>query len=81
MKRLALELIQIAREITGKSGLQMNRKDKDVMTDTGGSSKRPEKEPNFKPPRDDVKKPFRSKDKPADQRDPDTDTDADLRSN
>jgi hypothetical protein len=60
-------------------GLQLNRKDKDTMTDTGGTSKGITKEPEFKPSRTDVKKPFRSKDKPADQRDPDTDTDPDNR--
>ena len=79
MKKLALELIIIAREIIGKSGLQMNRKDKDVMNDTGGSSKGKRKEPEIKPPRDDCRNPFRSKNKPAEQRDPDTDKDPDER--
>ena len=36
-------------------------------------------EPDMKPPRTDVKNPWRSKNKPADQRDPDTDTDSDMR--
>lgn len=60
-------------------GLQLNRKDKDVMKDDGGSSKGMNKEPEFKPPRDDCRKPFRTKDKPANERDPDTDNDPDKR--
>jgi len=64
---------------TAARGQQLNRKDKDLMSDTGGSSKGPGKEPNLKPPRDDVRKPFRTKNKPSDERDPDTDTDPDLK--
>jgi hypothetical protein len=68
----------IAERIAAR-GVQMNRKDKDMMSDTGGTSKGKPKEPNMKPPRDDCRKPFRSKNKPADQRDPDTDMDPDLK--
>jgi hypothetical protein len=58
-------------------GTQTKRKDKDLMSDTGGSSKRREREPDQKPPRDDVKKRFRTKDKPAETRDEDVDKDKD----
>ena len=65
--------------ITAARGQQLRRKDKDMMSDTGGSSKGPGREPDLKPPRDDVRKPFRTKNKPADERDPDTDSDPDLK--
>jgi hypothetical protein len=68
----------IADRLAGR-GLQLHRKDKDVICDGGGSSKGMDREPEFKPSRTDVKKPFRSKDKPADERDPDTDNDPDKR--
>ena len=64
---------------TAARGQQLNRKDKDLMSDTGGTSKGPGREPDLKPPRDDVRKPFRTKNKPADERDPDTDSDPDLK--
>jgi len=60
-------------------GLQVRRKDKDLMSDTGGTSKVREREPERKPPRDDMKKPHRTKDKPADERDKDTDNDKDTK--
>lgn len=66
-------------ELQAARGLQLNRKDKDTMTDTGGTSKKPEPEPELKPPRDDLKKPFRTHDKPAEERDIDTDKDPDKR--
>jgi hypothetical protein len=50
------------------------------MDDTGGSSKGPGREPDLKPPRDDVRKPFRTKNKPSAERDSDTDKDPDLKS-
>jgi hypothetical protein len=66
-------------EIIGRSGQQMHRKDKDMMDDTGGRSKGMGKEPDLKPPRTDVRKPFRTKNKPAEDRDSDTDKDLDKR--
>ena len=60
-------------------GLQIKRKDKDLMSDTGGTSKTREREPDKKPPREDMKKPFRKKDKRAPERDTDTDNDKDMK--
>jgi len=60
-------------------GLQVKRKDKDLMSDTGGTSKKREREPDQKPPRYDMKKPFRTKDKRAPERDKDTDNDKDMK--
>jgi len=72
-------VVAVMADRVAKSGLQMNRKDSDLMDDTGGRSKGMSKEPDMKPSRTDVRKPFRSKNKPADQRDPDTDIDPDAR--
>jgi hypothetical protein len=60
-------------------GFQVRRKDKDTMSDTGGSSKGRDREPSQKPPRDDVKKTHRTKRKTKDERDPDNDNDPDKR--
>jgi hypothetical protein len=60
-------------------GLQVKRKDKDLMQDTGGTSKGRDREPEKKPPRDDVKKRHRTKRKTTEQKDPDTDKDKDLK--
>lgn len=49
-------------------GQQIVRKDKDLMSDTGGTTKR-RSNPTDKPPRDDVKDRFRSKFRPKDQQD------------
>jgi len=62
-----------------KRGLQVKRKDQDLMSDTGGSSKGRDREPDFKPPRDDVKKRHRSRRKTKDERDMDVDNDKDLK--
>jgi hypothetical protein len=69
----------VERLVVSTRGLQVRRKDRDMMTDTGGSSKRPEREPEQKPPRYDCKNPYRTKNKPAPERDPDTDNDRDLK--
>jgi len=60
-------------------GLQMKRKNVDTMTDTGGGTKRSPHEPKDKPPRDDISKPFNTKKKTPSERDPDTDSDPDLK--
>lgn len=60
-------------------GLQTRRKDKDLMTDTGGTSKGRDREPEQKPSREDVKKNNRTKNKPAVDRDTDTDNDKDVK--
>lgn len=58
--------------LTARRGLQNNRKDKDLMRDTGGESKRKRnKEPDFKPSRTDVKKKNREKTLRKDEKDKD----------
>jgi len=66
--------------LLGSRGNQVNRKDKDLMSDTGGTSKLREREPEQKPPREDMKKPYRTKDRPSEERDRDTDKDSDKKS-
>lgn len=64
--------------VKASRGLQTRRKDKDLMSDTGGISKGRDREPHNKPPRDDVKKRYRTKRKT--EKDPDTDVvDKDLK--
>lgn len=60
-------------------GLQVRRKDQDLMSDTGGVSKGRGREPENKPPREDSKKNNRTKNKPAVDRDKDTDKDSDMK--
>jgi len=67
----------IVRSIVGKRGLQVRRKDKDLMQDTGGVSKGRKREPHKKPPRDDSKNRYRTKDLTPEQRDEDTHNDKD----
>lgn len=59
--------------IVAGRGHQTQRKDKDLMRDTGGISKNRRKEPDIKPPRSDSANRYRTKDKPSDERDPDVD--------
>lgn len=63
---------------SAKRGLQLQRKDKDLMTDTGGDSKK-RKEPKIKPPRLDQKKPYSKNHKKPDELDKDVDKDKDLK--
>jgi hypothetical protein len=70
---------RLTESVLAARGTQVRRKDKDLMDDTGGTSKGREREPFQRPPRDDVKHRDRSKDKPAQDRDIDTDTDKDLK--
>lgn len=71
---------RLSDSILAARGIQVQRKDKDLMQDTGGTSKGRDREPSQKPPRDDVKHRDRPKDKPAPDRDRDTDTDKDTNS-
>jgi hypothetical protein len=57
-------------------GNQSQRKDKDTMSDTGGSSKGRDREPNQKPPRDDIKNRYKEKRKTKEQR---TELDPDMK--
>ena len=59
--------------MNGSSGQQTRRKDKDLMTDTGGISKNRQSEPEFRPSRSDSQNRYRTKDKPSEQRDKDVD--------
>lgn len=54
-------------------------KDKDLMSDTGGTTKKRPDEPSQKPPREDKMDPYRTKRKTPEERDPDTDNDPDLK--
>ena len=54
-------------------GQQTQRKDKDLMQDTGGITKNRQREPSLKPPRSDSHNRYRTKDKTPEQRDPDVD--------
>lgn len=71
--RVALDSLgdKIAVEIIASRGQQTQRKDKDLMSDTGGISKGREREPSLKPPREENKKPWREKTKKPENRDTD----------
>ncbi len=79
MKVIISEILDLADMLllTSSRGLQVNRKDKDQMSDTGGSSKGRLREPDFKPSREDRIKPERRKNKIPSDRDPDNDNDPD----
>jgi hypothetical protein len=66
----------IAERIAAR-GLQVNRKDKDMMSDTGGTSKGRDKKTPMKPPREDLKNRWRTKDKPLKERERDVDKNPD----
>jgi len=59
----------VARWVVAGRGNQVQRKDKDLMSDTGGISKGRDREPYLKPPRDDVKERYRDKRLNKDQKD------------
>ncbi len=59
-------------------GVQMNRKDKDLMDDTGGGSYK-KHEPKQKPPRNDLKNPLSDKHRKPEQVDKDVNRDSDLK--
>ena len=66
--------------VTAARGMQVRRKDTDTIHDTGGVSKHRQRDPEMKPPREDLSNPHRTKDKPSGSHDPDTDGDPDLKS-
>jgi hypothetical protein len=68
---------RLAHSYLSSRGLQTRRKDKDTMADTGGSSKGREREPDSKPPRDDMKNRF--KPKKMTEKDSDSEEDPDNR--
>ena len=59
---------RVARHFLAARGLQVRRKDKDLMQDTGGVSKGREREPHGKPPRDDNKNRYKPKKIPKDDK-------------
>jgi len=63
----------------GARGLQVNRKDRDLISDTGGTSKKHTHDVEQRSPREDVKKPWRTKTKTDEQRDKDIDGDPDMK--
>lgn len=67
------ESVCVDREYNAGRGRQTQRKDKDLMSDTGGISKNRQRDPLQKPPRSDSHNRYRTKDKTPDQRDPDVD--------
>ena len=64
---------RVAANFCASQGRQLVRKDKDLMRDTGGTSKNRQSEPLKNPPRSDSANRYRTKDKPADERDKDVD--------
>ena len=64
--------IIVDRIVQSSRGNQTRRKDKDLMRDTGGTSKGRDREPHFKPPRDDVKERYRDRRLTPDKLDKDT---------
>ena len=75
MKREEIQKIEksVARRFLG------TLKDKDLMSDTGGVSKSRLREPDHKPPRDDLKKRYRKRRKTEEEKDKDVDDDKDLK--
>ena len=67
------------KKVDGSRGQQVVRKDKDLMSDTGGTSKGRIREPHNKPPRDDMKNRYKPKRQTSDDLDKDTDQDVDLK--
>lgn len=80
MIKMVTELIKVENPSKRKSskGLQLKRKDRDLMDDTGGGSYK-KNDPQIKPPRDDMKKPFNKKKTKPCNRDKDTDNDPDMK--
>jgi hypothetical protein len=70
---------RVARSFVASRGNQVRRKDKDLMSDTGGVSKGRDREPHKKPPRDDVKNRHREKRKTKGELDSDTQSDPDMK--
>jgi hypothetical protein len=64
------------KDVVGSRGQQTQRKDKDLMVDTGGVSKGRRREPDQKPSRSDSIDRYRTKDKTPEERDPDIDVKA-----
>lgn len=69
------ETVCVDREFNKEAarGQQTQRKDKDLMSDTGGVSKNRQREPTLKPPRSDSSNRYRTKDKTPEECDPDVD--------
>ena len=71
-ERIATDIL-VGRVVCNSRGLQVRRKNKDTMQDTGGDSKTRDREPDIKPRREDVRKPFRTKNKTETEKDLDVD--------
>jgi hypothetical protein len=68
---------RVVESFVAARGVQRHRKDKDLMRDTGGTSKGREREPDQKPPRDDSKERYKDKKLKPEERDKDTQKDPD----
>ena len=64
---------KVAMSILGNRGVQGPRKDRDLIKDTGGTSKGRDLATPMKPSRTDLKKRYRTKDTPSEHHDRDTD--------
>lgn len=73
-----LERLVFGSDKKATRGQQLNRKDKDLMDDTGGGSYK-RKEPKEKPPRYDLRNPWSEKNKKPGDLDKDIDNDPDLK--
>jgi hypothetical protein len=72
--------IAITRAVLASRGNQVVRKDKDLMSDTGGKTKGRDREPDQKPPREDMENRYRTKDTPSKEREKDIQKDPDVKS-
>lgn len=77
-KRKSDETLQESIVVVSSRGQQTQRKDKDLMSDTGGVSKNRQRDPEMKPPRSDSSNRYRTKDKTPEERDPDVDRKASV---
>lgn len=80
VRRLVIAALadRVAASVLAARGQQTQRKDKDLMSDTGGVSKNRQRDPELKPPRSDSTNRYRTKDKTPDERDPDVDKKASV---
>ena len=77
MNKTADIVEKVAMSVLSTRGMQGPRKDRDLMSDTGGTSKGRELKTPLKPPRDDLKKRYRTKDTPSEHHEKDTDRNPD----
>ena len=80
LRRIVAEVAMgVLADRVAAQGIQLNRKNRDTMRDTGGKSKHSPREPEFKPSRTENKNPFRTRNLTKEEKDPDTDRDSDMK--